>query len=145
MSLPKLSSLRHLEVPRIASFKVAQCKAEGVYSRRMPAGSAERSDDSSDSASSTSLVSRHLHSVQLQVRALQSKVATFKGSEAFAQDRFDNLEHISASLSTSVQNLSLRVEQLERKQALQSAGLQAQAIAVSRIARRLATLERVSF
>ena len=111
----------------------------------MPEEGREPSDKSSDSASSTSLVSRHLHSVQLQVRALQSEVVALKGLEAFAQDRFDNLEHISASLSTSVQDLSLRVAQLERKQALQAAGLQAQALAVSRVARRLAALERNTF
>ena len=65
--------------------------------------------------------------------------------EAFAQDRLDNLEHITRSLSSSVQSLTSRVEQLQRNQALQSAGLQAQAIAVSRLARRLAALERTNF
>ena len=111
----------------------------------MPAGEAEDISSSSDSASSTSLVSRHLHSVQIQVRALQSELVTLKDSELFAHDRSSNLEHISNSLSVSVQGLTARVEQLERAQTLQSAGLQAQALALSRVARRLADLERASF
>ena len=111
----------------------------------MPAGSAEQSEGSSDSASSASLVSRHLHSVQIQVRSLQTEVAALKSSEAFAQDRLDNLEHIARSLSSSVQSLTLRVEQFQHAQALQSAGLQAQAVAVSRLARRIAALEQAHF
>ena len=116
-----------------------------MQSRRMPTGEAKNSGSSSDCASSTSLVSRHLHSVQLQVRALQSELVTLKDSELFAQDRFTNLEHISASLSASVQSLTVGVEQLERAQTLQSAGLQAQAVTLSRVAWRLADLERASF
>ena len=130
---------------RLASSKVAQCKAEGVYSRRMPAAAAEDSSVSSDSASSTSLVSRHLHSVQLQVRALQSELSALKDSELFAQDRFSNLEHITTSLSASVQGLNEQFQQLQRAQSLQAAGLQAQASAISRLARRLADLERAGF
>ena len=99
----------------------------------------------SDGASSTSLLSRHLHSVQVQVRALQSELAVLKDSTAFGQDRLDNLEHICNSLASSVQGLTDRLDQVAHSQAVHSAGLQAQAIAVSRLARRLASLERASF
>ena len=111
----------------------------------MPVGDQVDSSCSSDSASSASLVRRHLHSVQLQVRALQSELVVLKDAELFSQDRFSNLEHITTSLSASVQGLTVQVQQLERAQHLQSAGLQAQAVALSRVARRLAELERASF
>ena len=109
------------------------------------AGSDRLAEGSSDSPSSGSLISRHLHSVQLQVRALQSEIVVLRDSESFGQDRFSNLEHISASLDSGVQGLASRLEQMERQQALQSAGLQAQAVAIARLARRLSALERVTF
>ena len=98
----------------------------------------------SSSCSSQSLLSRHLHSVQNQVRALQQELEKL-ASDNFSQDRLDNLEHISRSLSASVQDLSDQVCRLERAQALQAAGLQAQAVSISRLARRLAAFEQRSF
>ena len=107
-------------------------------------GSRESSPESS-SCSSQSLLSRHLHSVQIQVRTLQQELAAVKSSDAFSSDRLDDLEHVSRSLSDSVQALSNQVLRLERQQALQSAGLQAQAVSLSRLARRLAVLEQRTF
>ena len=98
----------------------------------------------SSSCSSQSLLSRHLHSVQNQVRTLQQELEKL-ASDNFSQDRLDNLEHISRSLSASVQDLSDQVCRLERAQALQAAGLQAQAVSISRLARRLAAFEQRSF
>ena len=107
-------------------------------------GSGEESPASS-SCSSQSLLSRRLHSVQNQVRTLQQELASLKASDSFSSDRLDNLEHISTSLSASVQDLSSKVLSIERNQALQAAGLQAQAVSLSRLARRLAVLERTNF
>ena len=102
----------------------------------------EADSPASSSCSSQSLLSRHLHSVQNQVRTLQQEFASLKASDSFASDRLDNLEHISKSLSASVQDVSSKVLSIERNQALQAAGLQAQAVSLSRLARRLAVLER---
>ena len=91
------------------------------------------------------LLSRHLHSVQIQVRSLQVELDRLKGSSAFSDDRLDNLESISKSLCGSVEALSARAASIERVQALQAAGLQAQAASLSRLARRLASLEQATF
>ena len=107
-----------------------------------PDGAQFLNSESNSSASSQSLLSRHLFSVQNQVRALQGEVAGLRGSSDFQSDRLDNFEHIAKSLDQSVRNLSNSVRQLERNQALNSAGLQAQAVALARVARRLSTLER---
>ena len=112
----------------------------------MDSGLPEASEDSaSSSPSSQSILSRHLYSVQVQVRNLQAEVARLKDSGSFSADRLDNLEHISRSLSSSVQDLSDKVVHFERVQALQAAGLQSQALFVARLARRVAALERASF
>ena len=102
-------------------------------------------ESASSSASSQSLISRHLHSVQIQVRNLQAELTRLQDSGAFSGDRLDNLESISRSLCSSVQGLSDRAAHIERVQALQAAGLQAQAVSLSRLARRLANLEQASF
>ena len=108
----------------------------------MAAGAQCLSSESDSSASSQSLLSRHLFSVQNQVRSLQVEVSSLRDSSAFACDRLDNLEHIVKSLDQSLQDLEVSVQQLQRLQALNSAGLQAQAVALSRLARRLSALER---
>ena len=109
-------------------------------------GSPDASQDSdSSAASSQSLLSRHLHSVQVQVRSLQVELHRLKDSSAFSDDRLDNLESISKSLCGSIEALSARAASIERVQALQAAGLQAQAASLSRLARRLASFERASF
>ena len=109
-------------------------------------GSPNASQDSdSSAASSQSLLSRHLHSVQTQVRNLQVELNRLKDSSAFSDDRLDNLESISKSLCSSVQELPARAANIERVQALQTAGLQAQAVSLSRLARRLASLEQAHF
>ena len=111
-----------------------------------PSDSPEASQDSpSSSPSSQSLLSRHLYSVQLQVRNLQTELTRLKDSGAFSDDRLENLESISRSLCSSVQELSARAAHIERVQALQAAGLQAQAVSLSRLARRLASLEQANF
>ena len=117
---------------------------------RMEPGSRQDSpeasqESASSSASSQSLISRHLHSVQIQVRSLQAELTRLQDSGAFSGDRLDNLESISRSLCSSVQELSDRAAHIERVQALQAAGLQAQAVSLSRLARRLANLEQASF
>ena len=108
-----------------------------------PSGAQHLSE--SDSPSSASLVSRHLFSVQNQVRALQQEVQILKNSEAFAKDRLANLESITRSLNGSVQGISARIVRIERDYALQAAGLQAQAAFVARLARRVAALEQAQF
>ena len=74
--------------------------------------------ESSDSPSSGSLVSRHLHSVQIQVRALQQEVAALKDSVAFYQDRTENLEVQLRSLEREQAELTERVGSLEESNAL---------------------------
>ena len=75
----------------------------------------------------------------------QGELASLKDSDSFACERLDNLEHISRSLSASAQDLSNQILNLERTQALQAAGLQAQAVSLSRLARRVAGLEQANF
>ena len=99
----------------------------------MDSGRPEASEDSA------------LHSVQLQVRTLQGEVAALRNSNSFTADRLDNLEHISRSLSSDVSAILARVEHLERSHALHSAGLQAQAVTLARILRRLTALEQANF
>ena len=110
-----------------------------------PPGAHLLSESASSSPSSESLLSRHLFSVQNQVRALQQEVQDLKASEAFGEDRLANLEQVTRSLNGSVQGISARIAQIERDHALQAAGLQAQAAFLARLARRLTSLEQAQF
>ena len=110
-----------------------------------PPGAQLLSESASSSPSSESLISRHLFSVQNQVRALQQEVQHLKDSEAFGDDRLANLEQVTRSLNGSVQGISSRIARIEREHALQAAGLQAQAAFLARLARRLAALEQANF
>ena len=99
----------------------------------MDSGRPEASEDSA------------LPSVQLQVQRLQGEIAALRDSTSFTSDRLDNLEHISRSLSSDVPAILTRLEHLERSHALHSAGLQAQAVTLARLLRRLTALEQANF
>ena len=76
-------------------------------------GSEQLAAESSDSPSSGSLVSRHLHSVQLQVRALQQEVLALRDSVAFCHDRAENLEEQLRSITAEHSAWTERVASLE--------------------------------
>ena len=80
--------------PRLLNTRTApghSCTRGPVYgAARMdeePPGAHLLSESASSSPSSESLLSRHLFSVQNQVRALQQEVQDLKASEAFGEDR----------------------------------------------------------
>ena len=131
-------------------------------------GSEQLVVESSDSPSSGSLISRHLHSVQLQVRALQQELAELTDSVAFYQDRTENLEVQLQSISQEHSELTDRVSSLEGSNALLvqrvrraednirsgdrardqlallfQARYETQQVSIARLARRLQDTERV--
>ena len=111
-----LSSRPKTHVTRVvcSGTAVTQFPACGELCMEQGASGSEAASPESSSCSSQSLLSRHLHSLQNQVRLLQQELASLKDSDNFACERLDNLEHISRSLSASVQDLSNQILNLER-------------------------------
>ena len=119
-------------------------------------GSAPPSDSES-SASSQSLLSRHLFATSNKVTALETQVRNLSDTVAFQEDKINNLEHQHRSLELSVRQLQASHDGLSQQVLALEAELQAarnvltfrgaeavtQGVAIARVSRRVEAVERV--